>query len=53
MKIKQGYPEEVIGELDNTKSGWFFYVDKDCKMIHEKTLRKMVDTINELKDDEK
>ena len=52
MKIKQGYPEKVIGNLDKTKSGWFLYLEKDCEMIHEKTINEIKKIIDKLKSTE-
>ena len=43
IKIKQGYPEKVIGEVKLTESGWFFNPNENCKMIHENTLRQIRD----------
>lgn len=46
IKIKQGYPEQVIGELQVTDSGWFFYPKKSVRMIHENTITKMKEIID-------
>ncbi len=46
IEIKQGYPETIIGKLDITKSGWFFYPNKNCSMIHESTIKEINKIIN-------
>ena len=46
IKIKQGYPEEVIGELNITDSGWFFYPIQPGRIIHESTITKMKEIID-------
>lgn len=48
INITQGYPDQVIGELKKTKSGWYFYINKKTNMIHESTLRRMLKYIEDL-----
>jgi len=53
VSIKQGYPEKVVGNIDNSLSGYFFHIEEGCDMLHESTIEKIHNIINKLKSEDR